>query len=158
MVTSDRIVVMNRGGIEQVDDPVSLYTKPQTRFVAGFIGRTNFLDGTAEDGQIVFPGATASAALLADGAVLRGPVSVSVRPGAIALHDRRGDAGQAWWIEGTVTERAYLGEHWDYVVQPVNSGAGLRVTAPPAKVLAVGDAVWLAIDPRRIARIPAPTA
>ncbi len=48
MVTSDRIVVMNAGRIEQVADPVSLYTKPQTRFVAGFIGRTNFLDGVLD--------------------------------------------------------------------------------------------------------------
>ncbi len=56
MVTSDRIVVMNRGRIEQVDDPVSLYNRPRTRFVAGFIGRTNFLDGTIEGGMIRFPG------------------------------------------------------------------------------------------------------
>ena len=156
MVTSDRIVVMNHGGIEQVDDPVSLYTKPRTRFVAGFIGRTNFLDGTAAEGQIAFPGAVVPAALLADDPAPCGPVSFSVRPGSITLHDRRGDAGEAWWIKGKVTERAYLGEHWDYVVTPAN-GPGLRVTAPPAKVLAVGDLVWLAIDPRRIARIPTST-
>ena len=56
MVTSDRIVVMNHGRIEQVDDPVSLYNAPRTRFVAGFIGRTNFLDGTAAGGTIGFPG------------------------------------------------------------------------------------------------------
>ena len=56
MVTSDRIVVMNRGRIEQVDDPVSLYRRPRTRFVAGFIGRTNLLDGRRDGGRIVFPG------------------------------------------------------------------------------------------------------
>jgi len=55
MVTSDRIVVMNHGRIEQVDDPVSLYTHPKTRFVAGFIGRTNFLDGKVDGGVIAFP-------------------------------------------------------------------------------------------------------
>ena len=62
MVTSDRIVVMNRGRIEQVDDPVSLYNRPRTRFVAGFIGRTNFLDGTVEGGMIRFPGFTSAGA------------------------------------------------------------------------------------------------
>src|SRR3954468_12480779 len=41
MVTSDRIVVMNRGRVEQVDEPRALYARPRTRFVAGFIGRTN---------------------------------------------------------------------------------------------------------------------
>src|ERR1700720_1639084 len=46
MVTSDRIVVMNQGRVEQVDDPFALYNRPRTRFVAGFIGRTNFLEGT----------------------------------------------------------------------------------------------------------------
>jgi ABC-type Fe3+/spermidine/putrescine transport system ATPase subunit len=61
MVTSDRIVVMNHGRIEQVDDPVALYNRPQTRFVAGFIGRTNFLDGTVDGGMIKFPGFTVPA-------------------------------------------------------------------------------------------------
>ena len=45
MVTSDRIAVMNLGRIEQVADPHTLYNKPKTRFVAGFIGRTNFIEG-----------------------------------------------------------------------------------------------------------------
>ena len=48
MVTSDRIAVMNQGRIEQVDAPHALYTKPKTRFVAGFIGRTNFIEGDVQ--------------------------------------------------------------------------------------------------------------
>ena len=66
MVTSDRIVVMNHGHIEQTDDPVSLYNRPKTRFVAGFIGRTNFLDGRVEGDQIVFDGFTLPAAFAPD--------------------------------------------------------------------------------------------
>jgi iron(III) transport system ATP-binding protein len=153
MVTSDRIVVMNAGRIEQVDDPVSLYTRPQTRFVAGFIGRTNFLDGAAAAGQIVFPGATVPASALGR-AVPDGPVSFSVRPGAIALVDPSGDPGAWWRFEGVVAERAYLGEHWDYVVRLAGTATTLRVTAPPTRVLAVGDAVWLRIDPRTAAQVP----
>jgi ABC-type Fe3+/spermidine/putrescine transport system ATPase subunit len=45
MVTSDRIAVMNKGRIEQIDAPFELYRRPKTKFVAGFIGRTNFLTG-----------------------------------------------------------------------------------------------------------------
>src|SRR6266849_7986171 len=52
MVASDRIVVMNQGRIEQIADPFALYNRPQTRFVAGFIGRTNFLEGTLAGGEI----------------------------------------------------------------------------------------------------------
>ena len=153
MVTSDRIVVMNAGRIEQVDDPVSLYTKPQSRFVAGFIGRTNFLDGTASGGTITFPGAVVSANPLGR-AVADGPVSFSVRPGAIAVSDQPADAGSAWQFEATVTERAYLGEHWEYVARLANAAATLRVTAPPTRVLTVGEAVWLGIDPCAAAPVP----
>ena len=47
MVTSDRIVVMNKGRIEQIDAPHVLYGRPRSRFVAGFIGRTNFVEAPA---------------------------------------------------------------------------------------------------------------
>jgi ABC-type Fe3+/spermidine/putrescine transport system ATPase subunit len=155
MVTSDRIVVMNHGRIEQVDDPVSLYNRPRTRFVAGFIGRTNSLDGTVNGGTIGFPGFTARADLLPDVAGLNGAVSFSVRPQNIILHRAAPpDANGAWWVEGRVAERAYLGEYWEYVVRPAQADLRLRVSAAPQTVYETGDAVWLEIDPRRIARVP----
>jgi ABC-type Fe3+/spermidine/putrescine transport system ATPase subunit len=46
LVLSDRIVVMNRGKIEQVSKPHELYTRPQTSFVAQFIGRNTLIPGT----------------------------------------------------------------------------------------------------------------
>ena len=49
LTMSDRIVVMNEGLIEQDDTPGNLYHRPQTRFVAQFIGETNFLE--QEDGS-----------------------------------------------------------------------------------------------------------
>ena len=153
MVTSDRIVVMNAGRIEQVDDPVSLYTKPRTRFVAGFVGRTNFLDGTSQNGRLQLAGTSLPGGLV-PGGVPDGPVTFSVRPGSIGLHAAEGDPARAWWLRGTVTERAYLGEYWDYVVRPEGAGTGLRVTAPPTKVLSVDDTVWMTIDPAQAARIP----
>jgi iron(III) transport system ATP-binding protein len=57
MVTSDRIAVMNQGRVEQVDAPRALYSRPRTRFVAGFIGRTNFLDGEVRGKLAWRPGA-----------------------------------------------------------------------------------------------------
>ena len=158
MVTSDRIVVMNHGRIEQVDDPVSLYTRPRTRFVAGFIGRTNFLDGTMDGNQIRFPGFTVPAALApdADGAA-HDAASFAVRPQTIAVH-RRAPASSdgAWWVQGRVVERAYLGEYWEYVVQPLESDLRLRVSTAPTTVYEADEVVWLEIDPSRAARIPGP--
>ena len=155
MVTSDRIVVMNAGRIEQVDDPLTLYTRPRTRFVAGFVGRTNLLDGVAANGAVEAAGASLPAALLpAEARPADGPVTLSVRPGSIGLHAAQGDPGRGWWLQGAVTERAYLGEYWDYVVRVDGSETGLRIAAPPTKVLSVGDAVWLEIDPAQAAVIP----
>ena len=157
MVTSDRIVVMNRGRIEQVDDPVSLYNTPKTRFVAGFIGRTNFLDGTVEDGRIVFDGFTLPAALARDAAALPKQASFSIRPQTIGMERTRPlDPDSGWWVEGTVVERAYLGEYWEYAVRPVNSGARIRVTTEPLTIHEVNETVWLRLDPARAARVPGP--
>ncbi len=157
MVTSDRIVVMNHGRIEQVDDPVSLYTRPKTRFVAGFIGRTNFLDGRLEGGSIVFPGFTVRADTAPDAASLQRQASFSVRPQTIGMHRKApAEANGGWWLEGRVAERAYLGEYWEYVVRPPESDLRLRVSTAPQEVYETGDAVWLEIDPQRIARIPGP--
>src|SRR5947208_6925590 len=48
MATSDRIAIMNKGKLEQLDTPLALYARPRTRFVANFIGRTNFLDASCD--------------------------------------------------------------------------------------------------------------
>jgi iron(III) transport system ATP-binding protein len=152
MVTSDRIVVMNRGRIEQVDDPVSLYRRPKTRFVAGFIGRTNLLDGKRDGDRIVFSGFDVPIGCVSDG-----DTSFSVRPQTIVLHDAPpADRGKAWWVAGTIEERAYLGEYWEYVVRPSNSDLRLRVSTPPTDMHAIDRAVWMEIDPARIAPIPPP--
>ncbi len=157
MVTSDRIVVMNHGRIDQVDDPVSLYNRPRTRFVAGFIGRTNFLDGQVSSNQIVFSGFTVPLASAPDWTELTGAASFSVRPQTIDIALERASSDDAgWWIRGKVAERSYLGEYWEYVVRPDGGNLRLRVTTPPTTVYEAEQAVWVRIDPARIARVPSP--
>ena len=140
MVTSDRIVVMNHGRIEQVDDPVSLYTRPKTRFVAGFIGRTNFLDGRLDGGRIAFPGLRRARRIWRPTRpALPREASFSVRPQTIAIHRRAPAQGfGGWWVEGRIAERAYLGEYWEYVVRPPDSALRLRVSAAPTASLRGG--------------------
>jgi iron(III) transport system ATP-binding protein len=152
MVTSDRIVVMNQGRIEQVADPFALYNRPLTRFVAGFIGRTNFLEGTLAGGEIGFAGFSLRADRFPEVAKLGRRVLFSVRPQSIALRRALGN-GSGWWVEGRIVKRAYLGEHWDYLVAPGASGPPLRVAAPPADIFEIEDKVWLEIDPQRVAHI-----
>ena len=147
MVTSDRIAVMNKGRVEQVDAPYEIYRRPKTRFVAAFIGRTNILEGR-NDGKLVhFDGFSMPAdALHADGD-LTPDVHVSVRPQSIHLHKERPvDAGGRCCVPASVQRRAYLGEYWDYHVTLQGATTPLRVTARPQEVFEVGEPLHVEID------------
>ena len=152
MVTSDRIAVMNQGRIEQVDDPHTLYTRPKTRFVAGFIGRTNFLDGVCKADEIGFDGFAVPRHQLETGAALAGTVTFSVRPQSMTLARAAQRNGRPE-IEVRIAERAFLGEFWDYVVTPTSGTLRLRVSAAPLDIHAVGATAWLAFDPKQMAPI-----
>jgi ABC-type Fe3+/spermidine/putrescine transport system ATPase subunit len=155
MVTSDRIAVMNHGRIEQVDHPRALYNKPKTRFVAGFIGRTNFIEGTSNGQDISFDGFSLPRAGF-EREVLSGAKAVfSVRPHSLRLSEAPSAARNGCASVGVVVvERAFLGEHWDYVVRPRESALTLRVTTSPMDDFAVGAAAWLEFEPRQMALIP----
>jgi len=94
---SDRIAVFNQGRIEQVGSGRDLYHNPATRFVAGFIGDSNFLDVTEVTvetkadggrGRVVFPDGTAVADLpVHRSAGGSGPAQVMVRPQSLRLAD-----------------------------------------------------------------------
>jgi ABC-type Fe3+/spermidine/putrescine transport system ATPase subunit len=155
MVTSDRIVVMNQGHIEQVDDPFTLYNRPRTRFVANFIGRTNLLSGVLDGTVIDFEGFSAPAALLPLPEGGGREILFSIRPQSLRIHreEPQGPNGR-WQLAGRVVERAYLGDSWEYLVVPANSQRRLRVTCPPDQIFEREQAVWLEIDPAQVVAIP----
>lgn len=151
MTTSDRIAVMNKGRIEQIDDPLTLYTRPKTRYVAEFIGRSNILDGVANGSSVGFKGFEVAAARLD----ARGPIRTSefsLRSQNIALHTDR-PAGDGVIVSGRIVERAFLGENWDYAFQCESSDLKLRIMSPPLSIFAVGQKVWIAVDPSNIVPI-----
>jgi ABC-type Fe3+/spermidine/putrescine transport system ATPase subunit len=146
MVTSDRIAVMNQGRIEQVAAPYELYNRPRTRFVAGFVGRTNFLEGTLADGWVRFNGVAVDARLFGSG-LPDGRIVFSVRPQSIVLRSAAPRDASNWALEGRIVQRSYLGEFWDYLVNPMGTDLQWRVTATPATLLEPGSRVWICIDP-----------
>ena len=152
MVTSDRIAVMNQGRIEQIDKPHALYNRPKTRFVASFIGRTNIVEGVCDGKLISFDRFAVSNDLIAGGTDLRGNAIFSIRPHGMRLSRARPDDGVAS-VEVSVLERAYLGEHWDYVVSPRDGALRLKVAAPPLNEFEIGEVAWLDFDIRQIALI-----
>jgi iron(III) transport system ATP-binding protein len=156
MVTSDRIAVMNLGRLEQIDVPHTLYTRPKTRFVAGFIGRTNFLEGRIAGERIVFDHFDLPCGLFqADGLGANGAVLFSVRPHSISLDRDSRAADDPVRVQARLVERAFLGEYWDYIVSPVDSGIRLKVAATPSQVFEIGETLWLKFDPQQMARIEA---
>jgi ABC-type Fe3+/spermidine/putrescine transport system ATPase subunit len=153
MVTSDRIAVMNHGRIEQVDNPRALYNKPKTRFVAGFIGRTNFIEGTSDGDQISFDGFALPRVAFEEDLPKGAKAVFSVRPHSMRLSETPPTAPNGSAVGVVVLERAFLGENWDYVVKPSEGASTLRVTTSPMDDFAVGAAAWLEFEPRQMALI-----
>ena len=151
MATSDRIAVMNRGRVEQVDAPYVLYTRPRTRFVAGFIGRTNFIEGRREGRQVHFNGFSVDAALLEGLETHASKVTASIRPQSLALNSMRPtDSTGAVHIQGRVVDRTFLGEHWDYEFAADASDLRLKIAARPSDVFDVGSVTWLTLEPGQL--------
>ena len=149
MVTSDRIAVMNKGRIEQIDKPFEVYSKPRTAFVAGFIGRTNFLEGKVRGEEVDFGGFSLPRAVL-EGAV-SDPVKVSVRPQGIHLHrSRPAGADGRFSTAARIVQRAYLGESWDYQIAMPGLAEPLRVTARPQEVFELQEDVVAEIDTTQV--------
>jgi ABC-type Fe3+/spermidine/putrescine transport system ATPase subunit len=151
MVTSDRIAVMNLGRIEQIDAPFELYSRPRTRFVAGFIGRTNFLVGARRDDAVDFGGFQLPARALAADGRLPSEVQVSIRPQGIhLLRDKPAEREDRHCVPACIERRAYLGESWDYHISLAPALEPIRVTARPADVFEVGQRIYAEIDTSQI--------
>jgi spermidine/putrescine transport system ATP-binding protein len=85
MSMSDRIAVMLDGHVEQLADPDTIYDRPATAFVAGFIGRNNFWRATATDDGAVVDGLLHFRSLhLVDDIPVGEGALVAVRPEAVA--------------------------------------------------------------------------
>ncbi len=141
---SDRVAVMDRGRIRQIGDPLSVYLRPQDRFVAEFIGTSNTLAGRVTGIGLVDVEGRQVAAQVPDG--LGGDACVvCVRPEHLSL--RRADGGA---IPSRLTAMAFLGQT---VRATVETATGSRLVADVANAqwlgrgLAVGDAVEWSVAP-----------
>ncbi|MGH7069155.1 MAG: TOBE domain-containing protein [Acetobacteraceae bacterium] len=146
---------MNAGRIEQIDAPYLLYTRPRTRFVAGFIGRTNLVSGRCNGETVVFDRFTLPRRLFGEqGRALAGEPLFSIRPQSITLHRSAETVRErACVVEARLEQRTFLGETWDYIVVPAESRLRLKIAAPPFKVFEVGEKVWLEFDPLQMAPV-----
>jgi iron(III) transport system ATP-binding protein len=156
MTTADLIAVMNGGKIDQLGTPEDIYDRPQSEFVARFIGASNVIKATAlDDAHVSFAGAT----LRVVGAKLTAGQSAVV---AIRQHDiqlstqapkaSRNEASQNEAcqnvVKATVTRQVFLGASRDTMVE-TSDGAILRIVTPTENAVARGTEVWLTLPPER---------
>ena len=102
LVLSDRIAIMNAGEIEQTGTPQELYQKPQSRFVASFLGAMNWVDG------------------------------VGIRPECVHLSSHLSNDGASNGRRGTITHTAFLGPHRHLTIQLEGGEALTAQTAASA--------------------------
>ena len=155
LTMSDRIAVMNDGAIEHLGTPRDIYEHPRTRFVAGFIGTSNLLSGTATqvDGGHAFievsPDERIVVPVGGGGLAPGSPLELTVRPEKIEISASR-PAGRGCVLRGKVTEVVYLGTSTNFSVT-TTTGAEIVVfqqnSAAAVDVAARGDSVWLSWQP-----------
>ena len=134
---SDRICIMRGGRIVQVGGPRELYDRPASRYVADFVGKSNFFPGRVTD---VAAGRTTLAAAAGHAIAGTAPVEIAVgqaataslRPEQIAL-SHKGSG-----LPVTVVNRIFLGEHTEYLVRNDDLGEFLVLVSRQAEAIEGG--------------------
>ena len=141
---SHQIAVMHEGRIQQIGSPRDVYERPANRFVADFVGNSNFIDGTALSSCIV---RTEIGDVRVNASDLRPDerVAVSARPEDVELSESRPAGDNVW--EARVEQKVFLGEAVDFQVQ-----LGTRMLLSrqhPSLRTRVGEPIFVRLDPEK---------
>jgi iron(III) transport system ATP-binding protein len=158
LALSHQVAVMNQGRIQQIGSPRDIYERPQTQFVADFVGSTNFVDGVVRSRD----GTTDAYIIETELGPLRSqsvePVSpgdkvvLSIRPEDVELTDRQpADISVNAW-HAMVDQKVFLGEAMDFRIK-VGDRMLLSRTHPSVRT-PIGQPVWARIDPRKSVAMP----
>ena len=140
LTMSDRVVVMNKGKIQQIGTPQDIYNEPENAFVADFIGESNILDGVMKKDFVAeFSGHVFDC--LDKGFLENENVDVVVRPEDVDIVPV--DKGM---LTGTVTSVDFLGVHYEIIVDI----GGFKWMIQTTDECFVGDNVGLYIEPDAI--------
>jgi iron(III) transport system ATP-binding protein len=156
---ADRIAVMYRGRAVQVGTPRQLYTRPESAFVAEFIGGTNLLPGTLDErGDLLTVRTPVGLIRAANGAkdIARGDlVFCSVRPESVRFQTEGPLFAELNQLTGEIQSIMYFGDSEQYSLR-LTDGTLVRAVEynQTSRTAEVGKRVSLAIDPRDVIVLP----
>ncbi len=151
---SDRIAVMRAGRIEQLADSDTIYARPASAYVAGFVGQQNFFDGrVSADGSAVETDRVRLQPAGSIDAPAGSEVRAAVRPEVVEVHTDAGadPAGTANSAPATVVGVSHMGETMQYLLQ-IEGGPKVlsRRPTPGAPQVSVGDPVRVTWSPESV--------
>ncbi|MBL8700011.1 MAG: ABC transporter ATP-binding protein [Alphaproteobacteria bacterium] len=146
MTTADRIVVMNAGRIEQAGTPEDVYGRPESEFVARFIGGSNILRGRRLDERHVELGGLRLRC--GQGRLGPGDAALCVRFHDIRLLAAAPAPGTENIAPVVIERRVFLGASRDYFAS-LADGTALRITTPPELDLQPGTKAWIHMPPEK---------
>jgi iron(III) transport system ATP-binding protein len=154
LALSHEIAVMNEGRIIQIGSPRDIYERPRTKFVADFIGTTNFLDGTVlgtdgPDGFVRVNTALGPLRVRGDaGFSANMPVVVSVRPEDVELSDDPPANAESYNLcTGLVDQKVFLGEYVDFQIR---AGESLLLARAHSSIRTpIGDPIHIRMNPEK---------
>jgi iron(III) transport system ATP-binding protein len=155
---ADRMAVMDAGQVRQIGKPADLYRQPNSKFVADFMGESNFLTGKVEEignaFAVVRTDAGAFEAALRPGGALRpgDPCTVSIRPESWNLSTQR-TARNA--LEGRITDRIYLGEMAQYRFSAGSQTLKICEINPRFVELSPERDLFASVEPEDVVLLPA---
>jgi len=142
LTMSNRIGVMSAGALLQVGTPHDIYDRPVNRFVADFIGETNFLEGRVEDAKVRI-GTGDLLAVPLDGH--SGTVTLAIRPEQVSVSAANGG------ISARIIDATYLGTDTHYTLAlGDDSHLVARVQSNSKTAFGVGDTVGVSIDAQAV--------
>jgi putative spermidine/putrescine transport system ATP-binding protein len=144
MTLADRVVLMNKGAIQQVAAPFEMYDQPNGRFASTFLGKANVFAGIGA-GETIIVGDTR----LPGAGAIHGEVDYIIRPEKLSF------AGDGGIVRGRVGARVFLGQHWLYQIDTPLGVVQLTEANIAAPGAAEGDDVgliWSAAHVRVIRR------
>jgi spermidine/putrescine transport system ATP-binding protein len=158
MGMSDRIAIMLDGHIEQLADPESVYERPASAFVAGFIGRNNFWRGVSTgEGVRASDGTIFVASKPEERVAAGGEALAAVRPECMQLSPTDPNL-ESNDVRGTVAGVSHYGDVLQYVVRTADREVVALIPRQGAVRLAPGDPVWAHWAPSEVYQFSAAQA